>query len=90
MILKEGLEEHLDDHLEWVKSIHKRSLGDIGNIEDQEIVVQQTYHGGSYGFHGYAGSFSPDVLENIKQHQHVSVPFSLSRLSRVVFTGVNC
>lgn len=77
MVLKNGLENHLDNHLEWVKSMQKRSLDDIDNDENQQVGVQHIYYGGPYGFYGYAGSFLPDVLESIKQHDHVSVRFYL-------------
>ncbi|KAK9445146.1 Proteinase inhibitor I9, subtilisin propeptide [Metarhizium brunneum] len=72
VVLKEGLNDgHLNKHLDWVKSIHKRSLDTSNDNENQENGVKHTYHGGAYGFHGYAGSFSRDVLKSIKEHKHV-------------------
>ncbi|EFY89489.1 subtilisin-like protease [Metarhizium acridum CQMa 102] len=74
VVLKRGLEEqHLNDHLEWVKSIHKRSIEGDGseNKVSEATGVEHEYRGTSIGFHGYSGSFPPDVLENIKRHEHV-------------------
>ncbi|KID91420.1 subtilisin-like serine protease PR1H [Metarhizium guizhouense ARSEF 977] len=69
VVLKEGLESrHLDSHLEWVKSVHKRSPDNDG---ENHHGVKPTYDGEDYGFLGYAGHFPPSVLEKIKRHQHV-------------------
>ncbi|EFY96929.2 subtilisin-like protease [Metarhizium robertsii ARSEF 23] len=69
VVLKEELESrHLDSHLEWVKSVHKRSPDNDGETYQG---VKHTYDGEDYGFLGYAGHFPPSVLENIKRHEHV-------------------
>lgn len=82
MVLKSGLEEkHLDEHLERVKtSIQKRSI-ESGSSENQvngASGVKHEYRGTSIGFHGYSGSFPPEVLEDIKRDEHVSVAFSMN------------
>lgn len=98
MILAEGLHDrYVDTHLDWVRDLHKRSLKKRDG-KDHRQGIQHTYRAKSIGFHGYAGSFSDDVLEEIKRHNHVGVAlptksfqdvfvrliffFSLSSLSR--------
>ncbi|KID76020.1 subtilisin-like serine protease PR1H, partial [Metarhizium brunneum ARSEF 3297] len=69
VVLKPGLEsKHLERHLEWVKSVHKRSPDNDG---ENHHGVKHTYDGEDYGFLGYAGHFPPSVLEDIKRHEHV-------------------
>ncbi|PHH83200.1 hypothetical protein CDD82_3125 [Ophiocordyceps australis] len=71
VILKEGLKDsHLDEHLEWVKTLHQNSL-DGGSKEEAEKSISHAYHGEDYGFHGYAGTFPPDVLDAIKGNEQV-------------------
>ncbi|KAK8917695.1 hypothetical protein H634G_08387 [Metarhizium anisopliae BRIP 53293] len=71
VILAEGLHDrYVDTHLDWVRDLHKRSLKKRDG-KDHGQGIQHTYRAKSIGFHGYAGSFSDDVLEEIKRHNHV-------------------
>ncbi|KAM3457102.1 hypothetical protein MY5147_003929 [Beauveria neobassiana] len=69
VVLKEGLDEnHLNEHLDAVKGIQKRSKRDDTGDESG---VKHVVDGASYGFQGYTGVFTPETLEFIKAHEHV-------------------
>ncbi|KAF1730610.1 Cuticle-degrading serine protease [Beauveria bassiana] len=68
VVLKKGLnEDHLNEHLDAVKGIQKRSKRD----DTGESGVKHVVDGASYGFQGYTGVFTPETLEFIKAHKHV-------------------
>ncbi|KAF1729482.1 Subtilisin-like protease [Beauveria bassiana] len=68
VVLKEGLnEDHLNEHLDAVKGIQKRSKRD----DTGESGVKHVVDGASYDFQGYTGVFTPETLEFIKAHEHV-------------------
>ncbi|KAM3430852.1 hypothetical protein NHJ13734_007560 [Beauveria thailandica] len=68
VVLKEGLnEDHLNEHLDAVKGMQKRSKRD----DNGETGVKHVVDGASYGFQGYSGVFTPETLEFIKAHKHV-------------------
>ncbi|KAK8145390.1 hypothetical protein G3M48_004495 [Beauveria asiatica] len=68
VVLKEGLnEDHLNEHLDAVKGVQKRSKRD----DNGETGVKHVVDGASYGFQGYTGVFTPETLEYIKAHEHV-------------------
>ncbi|KAF5023096.1 hypothetical protein F66182_4853 [Fusarium sp. NRRL 66182] len=55
-------------HISWVKDVHRRSL----TKRDAEKGVEKTYDGKS-GFRGYAGSFDPATLKEIKQSPELTI-----------------
>lgn len=61
--------DDLENHLTWVNDVHKRS---VSKRDSQAKGVEITYDG-DYGFHGYAGSFDSDTIEEIKNNPEVSV-----------------
>ncbi|PQK11667.1 hypothetical protein BB8028_0003g02910 [Beauveria bassiana] len=68
VILKEGLDKgHLDEHLQAVKGVQKRSNRD----DTSETGVKHIIDGSSYGLQGYTGVFTPEELQFIKDHEHV-------------------
>ncbi|PMB67890.1 Subtilisin-like protease [Beauveria bassiana] len=68
VILKEGLDKgHLDEHLQAVKGVQKRSNRD----DTSETGVKHIIDGSSYGLQGYTGVFTPEELKFIKDHEHV-------------------
>ncbi|KAF1732498.1 Subtilisin-like protease 9 [Beauveria bassiana] len=68
VVLKGNLSEaHLNEHLDAVKGIQRRSKRDGSG----ETGVKHVVDGASYGFQGYTGVFTPETLEYIKAHEHV-------------------
>ena len=64
--LKSGVSARdIESHLSWVSDVHKRSLArrDLAGVE-------KTYDIGD--FHGYAGSFDEETIEQIKNSPDVS------------------
>ncbi|KAK7431257.1 hypothetical protein QQZ08_002298 [Neonectria magnoliae] len=61
--------DDLEDHLTWVEQVHKRS---IVKRDTDAKGVEITYDG-DYGFHGYAGSFDDDTIEEIKNNPEVAL-----------------
>ena len=65
--LKSGVSARdIESHLSWVTDVHKRSLTrrDLAGIE-------KTYDIGD--FHGYAGSFDEETIEQIKNNPDASI-----------------
>ncbi|KAH8734643.1 peptidase S8/S53 domain-containing protein [Ilyonectria robusta] len=61
--------DDLENHLTWVNDVHKRS---VSKRDSQAKGVEITYDG-DYGFHGYAGSFDSDTIEEIKNNPEVAL-----------------
>ncbi|KAG8415808.1 hypothetical protein J3459_014063 [Metarhizium acridum] len=71
VVLKRELtNDHIDRHIDWVNQMHKGNL-DGRDDADQSQGIKHTYRSDAIGFHGYSGRFSDEVLQQIKQHEHV-------------------
>ncbi|KAH6900459.1 peptidase S8/S53 domain-containing protein [Thelonectria olida] len=62
-------DQDLKSHLTWVEDVHKRS---IAKRDTDAKGVERTYNG-KYGFHGYAGSFDKDAIDEIKNNPDVEL-----------------
>ncbi|KHN95227.1 subtilisin-like protease [Metarhizium album ARSEF 1941] len=71
-----GTADHFNDHLDWVKNIHRESLtkrdGVDGDDGDDPGGVAHEYHGHEFGFQGYSGFFKRSVLKQIEEDEHVA------------------
>ncbi|EFY87058.1 serine protease 2 [Metarhizium acridum CQMa 102] len=67
---RELTNDHIDRHIDWVNQMHKGNL-DGRDDTDQSQGIKHTYRSDAIGFHGYSGRFSDEVLQQIKQHEHV-------------------
>ncbi|KAF7546660.1 hypothetical protein G7Z17_g8268 [Cylindrodendrum hubeiense] len=61
--------DDLESHLTWVNDVHKRS---VSKRESSAKGIEITYDG-DYGFHGYAGSFNTETIEEIKNNPEVAL-----------------
>lgn len=69
--LKENTGDY-NQHLKWVRDIHKRNLAKRGDSGyNYKGVERQWDHAGRH-FHGYAGEFDEQTLDDIRHNDEVS------------------
>lgn len=61
--------QEFESHINWVTDVHKRSINKRG---EKGLKGVERKYDGKYDFHGYAGSFDEETLEEIKNNPDVS------------------